>query len=151
MYERYVPDIDGDRNDDLAMCFDVDLWDLKKNKIIGTATDCLSNVTGFGDGLALVATTYFDMGKKGTLITRGKTTVQPVEMVNHPIVTPTGQSITHITGASSDGNAIIGGTKKFKKATDTARLSGMVDLSGFTPGMVDSPITFDCIFIIDLD
>ena len=151
MYERLVPDIDGDLNDDPAFCFDVELFDLKKNKKIGKATDCLSKITPAGgnlEGITLVGTTYFDMGKKGTLITRGNTTVQPALQST---VTPKGQDITHITGASSAENAVImGGTRKFKNATGTSRLSGMVNLANFG-GMVDDPITFDCIFIIDLD
>ena len=150
MYKGYVPDYTGDGVDDPAICFDVELVDLKKNKPIGTATDCLSDLTAFGtsmDGIALIGTTYFNMGKKGPLITRGNTSVQAV---GHPTVTPHGKNISHITGASSDENAILGGTRKFKNATGTARLSGMVNLLKFD-GEVGSPITFDCIFIIDLD
>jgi hypothetical protein len=83
----------------------------------------------------------------GTLITRGSTTVQPVL---HPTVTPKGQNITHITGASIDGNSIIDGTGRFKNATGTVRLSGMVDMTNFA-GSVGDPLGFDCLFIIDLD
>ena len=57
-YEGFVPDIDGDGNDDAALCFDVDLLDASGRKI-GTATDCLSNITPVGGGLALVGTTIF--------------------------------------------------------------------------------------------
>jgi len=146
MYESLVPDIDGDNLDDPAICFDVELVNLKNQQVIGTATDCLSNITPTGSGLALVGTSYFYM-PNGTLITRGSTTVQPVL---HPTVTPDGQNITHITGASIGGNSIIGSTGRFKNATGTARLSGMVDMTNFT-GTVGDPIVFDCLFIIDLD
>ena len=61
MYVDMVPDIDGDGNDDAAFCFDVDLIDLKNNKVIGTATDCLSNITPVGDGVSAVGTTYFHL------------------------------------------------------------------------------------------
>lgn len=145
MYESTVPDIDGDDIDDPAICFDVDLIDAKTRQHIGVATDCLSDVTGVGDGLALVGTTFFHT-KKGTLVTRGNTTVKPV---THPTVTPDGQNITHITGASGTGNAVLGGTKRFKKVKGTVRLSGMVDLSNFS-GAVGDPIAFDCVFVIDL-
>jgi hypothetical protein len=148
-YAGWVPDHTGDGVDDPATCFDVDLWDLKKNKKVGKATDCLSDLTPFGGvdllGTALIGTTYFNMGKKGTLITRGNTSVQPV---GHLTVTPHGQNITHTTGASSDENAILGGTRKFKNATGTARLSGMVDLTYL---MSEGKISFDCIFVIDLE
>ena len=77
MYESTVPDIDGDEVDDDAICFDVNLVDMKNNHVIGTATDCLSNITPTGTGLSLVGTSFFHM-PQGTIITRGKTTVQPI-------------------------------------------------------------------------
>ncbi len=146
MYADIVPDIDGDGYDDNAICFDVELIDQKNNQVVGTATDCLSNLTPTGSGVALVGTSYFHL-PQGTLITRGNTSVQPVLQ---PTVTTWGQNITHITGASGTDNAIIGGTKRFSGATGTARLSGMVDLSGFT-GALGDPMTFDCLFVIDID
>jgi len=145
MYEGEVADIDGDGVDDQAWCFDVDLINAKNQQLIGTGTDCLSNVTPTGTGLALVGTTTFHL-PQGDLVVRGNTTVQPVL---HPTVTPSGQDITHITGASSTENAVIEGTRRFAGAVATARLSGMVDLSGFT-GNVGDPITFDCLFVVNL-
>ena len=126
--------------------FDVDLVNMKNQKVVGTATDCLSDITPTGTGLALVGTTYFNF-RQGTLITRGNTTVQPV---NHSTVTPYGQTITHVTGASVVGNSVIGGTGRFKNRTGTVRLSGMVDMTHFG-GNVGEPISFDCLFIVDLD
>lgn len=146
MYQGTVPDIDGDGNDDPAMCFDVDLIDVHTNQIVGKGTDCLAMVTPTGTGVALVGTTYFRLAS-GTLITRGKTSVQPVF---HPTVTPRGVTVTHITGASSDQNSVIGGSGRFASATGTARLSGMVNMANFG-GSVGDPITFDCLFIVDLD
>ncbi len=146
MYESTVPDIDGDFMDDPAICFDTELVNMKNRQVIGTATDCLSNITPVGSGLALIGTTYFHL-PQGTLIVRGKTTVQPV---TQETVTPDGQTITHITGASSGQNAIIGGTGRFADSTGTVRLSGMVDMTEFA-GNVDDPIVFDCLFIVDLD
>jgi len=99
-----------------------------------------------GGGVALVGTSYFHL-PQGTLITRGYTSVQPVTQTTE---TTWGQGITHITGASDTGNAIIGGTRRFAGATGTVRLSGMVDLSEFG-GNVGDPMTFDCLFVIDLD
>jgi hypothetical protein len=146
MYESKVPDIDGGGVDDDAICFDVDLVDMKNQQFIGTATDCLSNLTPTGTGVALVGTSYFHT-PFGDLVTRGNTSVQPVF---HPTVTPDGQNMTHITGAAGTGNAIIDGTGRFKGATGTVRLSGMVDLTDFA-GNVGDPMTFNCLFIIDLD
>jgi len=146
MYENYE-DLDGDGiATDLAWCFDVDLVDMKNQQTIGTATDCLSDVTPTGTGVALVGTSYFHT-PFGDLVTRGNTSVQPVF---HPTVTPDGQNMTHITGAAGTGNAIIDGTRRFEGATGTVRLSGMVDMTNFA-GNVGDPITFNCLFIIDLD
>lgn len=146
MYQSTVPDIDGDGNDDPAMCFDVDVVDVHTNQIIGKGTDCLAMVTPTERGVALVGTTYFHLAS-GTLITRGETSVQPVFQ---PTVTPHGLTVTHITGASSDQNAVIGGTGRFAGATGTARLSGMVSMASFG-GNEGDPISFDCLFIVDLD
>jgi len=145
MYESTVPDIDGDGVDDRAMCFNVNVFNVKNNKMIGRGTDCLAMVTPTDAGVALVGTTYFYL-PDGKLVTRGKTSVQPVF---HPTTTPRGQSITHITGASSDGNSVIDGTGRFVNANGTVRLSGMVNMEKFL-GNVGDPITFDCLFVIDL-
>ena len=118
---------------------------MKNQRTVGTATDCLSNVTPIGTGVALVGTTYFNF-PQGELVVRGKTTVQPVL---HPTVSASGQSMTHITGAASPDNAVISGTRRFAGAEGTVRLSGMVDMSGFG-GNVGDPISFDCLFVIDL-
>lgn len=146
MYESIVPDIDGDGLDDPAICFDVDLVDMKNQQFIGTATDCLSNITPAGAGVKLVGTSYFHT-PFGDLVTRGNTSVQAVF---HPTATPDGQNMTHITGAAGTGNAIIDGTRRFDGATGTVRLSGMVDMTNFD-GNVGDPIAFNCLFIIDLD
>ncbi len=144
MYESTVPDIDGNGLEDPAICFDVDLINLSNNQDIGSATDCLSNITPVGDegGLALVGTTFFEL-KQGTIVSRGLTTVQPT--------THGSPNVTHITGAISDGsNDILSGTGAFNGATGSVRLSGAVDMSLFT-ATVGSPITFDCIFVLNLD
>ena len=150
MYLDTVPDIDGDGFDDPAFCFDVDLIDAKNRQSIGTATDCLTFLTPVGAGVALTGTTFFRM-PQGMLITRGQTTVQPVVQTT---ITPDGKNITHITGASGTGNAIIAGTKRFAGASGTVRLSGMVDLTFFDPAAnppENSSVFFDCLFVINLD
>lgn len=142
MYEGTVPDIDGDGVDDPAICFDLNLVDLRTNTDFGSATDCLSNIgPGANGGLAVVGTTYFNT-KKGQLVVRGNTSVQPV---NHETI-----NFTHITGANGTGNGVLSGTRRFHDASGRVRLSGMVDMSAFT-GEVGSPVTFDCIFVVDLN
>ena len=145
-YASTVPDPESGGEMD-ALCFDVALVNLKNRQIIGTASDCLSEIMAAESGTVfLTGTTYFHL-PQGTLITQGKTTVAAVEQTT---VTPGAGPITHITGAAGTDNAIVGGTRRFANSTGTARLSGMVNLAGFT-GMEDDPITFDCIFVIDLD
>ncbi|ELR64793.1 hypothetical protein C942_01881 [Photobacterium marinum] len=145
MYEKDVPDLDGDKQPDPASCFDVELKDIEKGRLIGTATDCLSEVMEQDGGIKLIGTTFFNL-PGGQIVTRGLTTVQPVLQ---DTVTPDGVDISHITGASSDKNSIIKATGKYKGHIGTVRLSGMVNLDEFT-GEVGTPIFFDCLFIIDL-
>ncbi|UTV26637.1 hypothetical protein [Photobacterium atrarenae] len=147
MYEMEVPDIDGDGQPDPAFCFDVDLKNIADGELVGTATDCLSNIEpGENGGLKLVGTTFFNL-PNGQIVTRGKTTVQPV---NEPTVTPDGEEITHITGASSDENSVIATSGEYGGHQGTVRLSGMVNLSEFNSGVGD-PLYFDCMFILDLE
>lgn len=147
MFIRNVPDIDGDGYKDEAFCFKVKLVNLKNKKEIGTAVDCLSQIDGDnpGGGIKLVGTTYFKT-PHGKLVTRGETTVQPVLQET---VTPSGVEMTHITGASSKDNSVLYSTGRFKNSKGTVRLSGMVNLTDFT-GDEGSPMTFDCLFVIDL-
>ena len=130
----------------LADCYEVDLIDLKDQKRIGTAVDCLSVQEGIGDFafIRLIGTTTFHL-KKGSFTTQGYTTVASVQQ---PTVSPSVGAITHFTGAAGVENAVISGTKKFKKAKGTSRLSGLVNLSKL---LETGEITFDCIFVVDLD
>jgi len=141
--DRIVPDIDGDGIDDQALCFDINLEDIKTGKIIGTATDCLSNVVEVGDGLSLVGTTTFDFNDGNQLVSRGITTVQPV--------TAGSQSVTHITGSISDVNEnnILSGTGKYNDVSGQVRLSGAVNMEPQDDGTLQ--IAFDCLFVISLD
>ena len=146
MYPSYVPDIDGDDQPDPASCFDVELKTIADGELVGTATDCLSNVLdGENGGLKLVGTTFFNL-PDGQIVTRGLTTVQPV---NQKTVTPDGKYITHITGASSKKNGVLKATGDYKWYRGPVRLSGMVNLSKFF-GNVGEPIFFDCLFTLDL-
>ena len=138
----------GETGDDpTALCFDLDIIDLKTGKKIGTASDCLSNINGVGDGLALVGRTIFNFDG-GTLITRGLTSVQAV--------THGSPDFTHITGAipTEGENSVLAGSGRFKDATGPVRLSGAVKLvpipNGDGPEDDQLQITFDCIFDISL-
>ncbi|MFC1712318.1 hypothetical protein ACFL6S_01550 [Candidatus Poribacteria bacterium] len=140
-----IPNTPGGESN--GLCFDIDLIDLKTGKVVGTATDCLSEITPVGaeGGVKLIGTTIFRF-KNGMIVSRGATTVQPVT-TDPPTPTP----VTHITGAIPvpGTNSILHGTKRYSKATGSVRLSGSVDMSSFAGE--GTPITFDCLFVIDFD
>jgi hypothetical protein len=121
-----------------AACFDLDLLELKTDRVIGTAVDCLSNINEVGDGLALTGTTFFHFNE-GTLVSRGLTSVQPV---THGSV-----NFTHITGAVPEptDDSVIWGDGRFSRAHGPVRLSGAVNLSRLVS---HGEITFDCVFLI---
>ena len=141
MYKMTMPGFDEE-----AMCFDIDLIDMKSSDIVGTAIDCLSDVQSKANGISLIGTTFFRL-PEGILITRGKVSVQPVL---EETISESGQTYTHITGASNTGNTIIAGTGIFADSTGNARLSGMVDMSSFAMNEGDL-LTFNCLFEIHLD
>lgn len=126
-----------------ADCYEVDLIDMKNRRHIGRAVDCLTiqDVIGDFEFIRLIGTTTFHL-PQGSLTTQGFTTVAAVKQLT---IFPSVGEISHITGAAGAGNAIIDGTKRFKNATGTSRLSGLVYLG------VPGKITFDCIFVVDLD
>ncbi len=135
---RPIPPIDGTQTSS-ATCFDVQLIDPESGRVIGKGTDCLADIVPHGNGLALTATTYFQL-PGGTIVTRGRTTVQPV-LEGSP-------SMTHITGGIPSDNNILFGTGRYKGITGRARLSGAVNLSQL---MSSNEITFDCLFVIEPD
>ncbi len=126
-----------------GLCYDLAMVDVKTGKVIGNALDCLADIgAGEKSGVILTGTTFFNF-PGGQLVSRGRTTVQEL---NEPATI-----FTHITGAipAPGSNQVLSGTRRFKKASGTVRLSGTVDLTNFT-GQDGDPITFDCIFEINL-
>lgn len=121
-----------------ALCFDVDLVDVKSGNVIGSATDCLTGINVIGDGVALTGTTFFFF-PGGTVVSRGLTTVQPIL---HGSV-----DFTHTTGAIPQprDDSVVYGDGKFKNASGPVRLSGAVNLTNFP-----NQATFDCVFILDI-
>ena len=125
-----------------ATCFDgIQMIEVKTGKVIGTAEDCLSNITPVGDGMSVTGTTFFKFTEGGTLISRGDTSIQPTTIGS--------AAFTHITGAipAPGSNQVIGGTDSYQNVSGTVRLSGAVNLSLLES---DGKITFDCIFEISL-
>ncbi len=127
-----------------ALCFDLDMVNIATGQVIGTAEDCLAEVAdGTNGGLLLTGTTFFNF-PEGQLVSRGRTSVHPLNE------RAPGAVFTHITGAipSPGSNQVLRGTGRFDGAAGTVRLSGAVDLSGFSGE--GTPITFDCLFEIIL-
>jgi hypothetical protein len=126
------------------LCFDVDLIDPAKERIIGFGTDCLEldSIVPIGDdgGFGINNLTFFDL-PGGTVVSLSRTTIQPVENASH--------GPTHITGEVASDNNILPhlSTGRFENATGNTRLSGQVDMSLFGDGV----ITFNCIFVIHID
>jgi hypothetical protein len=127
-----------------ALCFDMDMVNVATGQVIGTAEDCLAEVAdGTNGGMLLTGTTFFNF-PEGQLVSRGRTTVHPLNEMAPGAVS------THITGAipAPGSNQVLQGTGRFDGAAGTVRLSGAVDLSGFSGE--GTPITFDCLFEINL-
>jgi hypothetical protein len=125
--------------DDEALCFTIDLIDVNKDKVVGTATDCIFELGTVGDGLQLLGTGIFDFGGGHTFTSQGLTSVQPT--------THGSPDATHFTLAlpSPGDNNIVAATGRFASLDASVRLSGAVDLSELGDGY----ITFDCLFVVD--
>jgi len=126
-----------------ALCFDIDMRDVKTGKIVGKGVDCLSDITTVSGGLSILATSIFEF-ENGTVVNRGLTSVQPKTIGS--------LGITHITGAipTADEVTIITslGTGDFANKTGQARLSGAVTMNPLADGRLE--ITFDCLFVLEL-
>ena len=123
-----------------VLCFDMDLVNAKTGKVIGSGSDCLSDITPRDNGgMSLTATSFFHF-PSGTLVSRGLVTVQPKL---HGL-----DEFTHVTGAAPSpyDNNVIYGDRRFKDAAGSVHLSGLVNLERFGSGYID----FDCVFIIDI-
>lgn len=136
-----------------AGCYKTDIYDLARDRRIGTGYDCLE-VLGTassagregepdGTGVRVRGTTYFVIDRAGVLVTQGLTTVQPI-LHGTP-------DFTHITGALptlvNPASNIVGGSGRFDGASGPVRLSGAVNMSDAT----GKTIRFDCLFVIRLD
>ncbi len=141
---RILEDFGDGRGALEAICFGMSFVNAATGQVIGTAEDCLAEVgDGENGGMLLTGTTYFNF-PDGQLVTRGRTTVHPLNE------RAPGSAITHITGAipGAGTNQVLRGTGRFDGAAGTVRLSGAVDLSGFSGE--GTPVAFDCLFEINL-
>ena len=124
-----------------ALCFDMDLIDVKTGNVIGSGSDCLSAISPSDNGgMALTATSFFYF-PGGTLVSQGLVSVQPKF---HGL-----EEFTHVVGAapSPSENSVVYGDGKFENASGSVRLSGLVNLSELNSA---GKIVFDCVFVIDI-
>jgi len=123
-------------------CFDMDLVNPGDNSVIGTATRCLTDISTVDSGMVLTATTFYRL-PQGTIVSRQRTTVQPI--------TDRSAGFTHITGAlpAPLANTILAevGTGQFAGVAGSVRLAGAMDMSNFKDR---NEIAFDDIAIIRL-
>lgn len=124
-----------------AMCFTVDLIDVRNQQIVGKGTDCIVGKPDekHASGLEVIGTTIFDFGEGHTFTSRGLTTVQAT--------THGSPGITHVTGAiPPDGeNSIVGATGRYQNLRARVRLSGAVDMSRME---TEKRVYFDCVFVV---
>lgn len=123
-------------------CFDVDLVNPGDNRVLGTATRCFTDMRTVDNGMVLTATTFYRL-PQGTIVSRQRTTVQPL------IDGSTG--MTHIVGAipAPQTNNILAeaNTGQFASVPGSVRLAGAMDLSHFKDR---NEIAFDDIALIRL-
>lgn len=148
--EKTLQDFGDGEGEVAALCFPgLELVDVKTGKVIGSAEDCVridAGDPGNPDISSIVlGTTFFNFhdggGQGSQLVSRAFTTIQPLLV--------TDSEITHITGAipAAGSNQVVHGTRRFKDAAGTVRLSGALDTSRLT---LDGIMVFDCIFEINL-
>jgi hypothetical protein len=139
---RTIPPIEATRATNEGNCFDVDLVDVATDRNLGTATRCFTDVNTVNGGTVLTDTTFFRL-REGTIVSRSRTTVQPV-LDGSPDVThiataiPTPATTTLLPDA---------GSGIFKGVRGTARLAGAMDMRQFRER---NEIAFDDIYLIKL-
>jgi hypothetical protein len=139
---RAIPPIEATRATSEGNCFDVDLLDVATDRNLGTATRCFTDVNTVNGGTVLTDTTFFRL-REGTIVSRSRTTVQPV-LDGSP-------DITHIaTAIPTPATATIlpdAGSGVFKGVPGTVRLAGAMDMRQFRER---NELAFDDIAIIRL-
>lgn len=143
-YDCVIPATDRGTVD--ATCHNHDLIDLKTNKIIGTAVDATADVDAVENGFVGTGTTFFYL-KNGSLVVRGRGSIQPVLVDGSPMIED--RPVTHIAGifAEPGANNVLSGTGVFKNATGTFTLLGALDLANSANGQQ----SFHCLYEIELE
>jgi hypothetical protein len=130
-------------------CFVTNLVNPNSDWVIGKAYDCLlgaPNPIGEEGGFTIQTAYMLDFQGKGTLVTINTVTVQPALDAS-----PEETGITHIVGDFPAEQTIFSGSRIFKKAKGSVRVSGGNDLRELDLLSPDTSfITFDYIFVVSL-
>src|SRR5215471_20851037 len=74
---RPIPLVEATKATSEGNCFDVDLLDVVTDRSLGTATRCFTDINTANGNMVLTDTTLFRL-REGTIVSRSRTTVQPV-------------------------------------------------------------------------
>jgi hypothetical protein len=139
---RPIPPVEATKVTSEGNCFDVDLLDVVTDRSIGTATRCFTDINTVNGSMVLTDTTFFRL-REGTIVSRSRTTVQPV--------LDGSSDITHIATAIPTPAATTilpdAGSGVFKGVPGTTRLAGAMDMRQFRER---NEIAFDDIALIKL-
>jgi hypothetical protein len=139
---RPIPPVEATKATSEGNCFDVDLLDVVTDRSIGTATRCFTDINTVNGSMVLTDTTFFRL-REGTIVSRSRTTVQPV--------LDGSSDITHIATAIPTPAATTilpdAGSGVFKGVPGTTRLAGAMDMRQFRER---NEIAFDDIALIKL-
>ena len=139
---RAIPPIEATRATSEGNCFDVDLLDVTTDRSLGTATRCFTDVNTVNGGTVLTDTTFFRL-REGTIVSRSRTTIQPV-LDGSPDVTHLATAIPTPAATTILPDA---GSGVFKGVPGTTRLAGAMDMRQFRER---NEMAFDDIAIIKL-
>jgi len=139
---RPIPLVEATKATSEGNCFDVDLLDVVTDRSLGTATRCFTDINTANGNMVLTDTTFFRL-REGTIVSRSRTTVQPVLEGS--------SDITHIATAIPTPAATTilpdAGSGVFKGVPGTTRLAGAMDMRQFRER---NEIAFDDIVLIKL-
>ncbi|WP_455219269.1 hypothetical protein [Kaarinaea lacus] len=131
-------------------CFVTDMINPKTGWTIGKGYDCLlgaPNPVGDGGGFTITTAYVLDFKNQGIIVTVNNVTVQPA--LDAP---PEETGITHVVGDFPSEQTIYSGSRRFKKAQGSVRVSGGNDLRELDLLSPETSfITFDYLFVVSFD
>ena len=131
-------------------CFVTELVNPKSGWTIGKGYDCLlgePQPQGEGGGFTIQTAYVLDFNRQGALVTVNNITVQPALDAPAQVT-----GISHLVGDFPTEHTIYSGSRRFKKAEGSVRVSGGNDLRELDlSDPMSSFITFDYLFVVSFD